>query len=49
MTEYNFETDRMFVMKEVKPSGIIVLTDTEGEIEVVSLEDQKPAEAVEIT
>jgi len=47
MTEYNFKADRMFIMKEVKPSGIIVVTDTEGEMEVVPLEDQKPAAAAE--
>ena len=46
MTEYNFKADKMFVMKDVKPSGVIVVTDTEEEMEVVPLEDQKPAAAV---
>ena len=43
--DYGFKPERMFVMKECKPSGIIVVTDVEGEMEVVPVEDQKKAEA----
>jgi len=43
--EYSFKADRLFVMKECKPSGIIVVTDVDGEMEVVPLEDQKKAVA----
>ena len=46
MAAYNFKADWMFVVKEVKPSSIIVVTDTEGEMEVVPLEDEKRAAAV---
>ena len=45
--DYGFKPERMFVMKECKPSGIIVVTDVEGEMEGVPVEDQKKAEAAE--